>query len=301
MDTLSITSQIESNKTRSWIIIGFFALFVTMIGFVLGKAMGSANSFAITALVISGFVGLVSYYFGDRFILSLSRAKEADPDKDRMLYDIIKHLASIDKIPMPKIYISDDPSPNAFATGRDYEHAYVCVNRGLLNVLNRNEVEAVLAHELSHVKNFDVRLMAIVSILVGSVAILSDMFMRYLWWGGNRSRDDRNNSSGIFMAIGILFALIAPLVATLIQLAVSRKREFLADASGALLTRNPSALADALEKISTNKTAPVVASNATAHLYIINPFKGKQTAKMFMSLFNTHPPVEERIKILRAM
>lgn len=301
MNTLSITSQIESNRHKTWIIMGFFTLFLTMVAYFFGKAMGSANSYAIVGLLIAGFMSIASYYFGDRLVLSLSGAKIADSQKDSQLYDVVSHLVAVAEIPIPKLYISDDPSPNAFATGRDYEHASICVNRGLLQKLSRNELEGVLAHELSHIKNYDMRLMAIVSILVGSVAILSDMFLRHLWWGGSKDRDQRDGSTTIFMVLGIFFAIIGPLVATLIQLAVSRKREFLADASGALITRNPHALAEALEKISRDKAVPTYATAATAHMYIIHPFKGNNFGGWLTGLLNTHPPVGERIKILRGM
>ena len=202
---------------------------------------------------------------------------------------------------MPKIYIINDSAPNAFATGRDPNHSVVCVTTGILDKLDKIELEGVIAHELSHVRNYDIRLMAIVVILVGLVALLADIFMRSLWYGGNRRRDDKGSSQGIFLLIGIILAILSPLIATLIQLAVSRKREFLADASGALLTRYPEGLASALEKISADKEPLEVANNATAHLYIANPFKGKIQGSWFSNLFNTHPPIEERIKILRSM
>jgi heat shock protein HtpX len=205
---------------------------------------------------------------------------------------------------MPKVYIIDDPSPNAFATGRDPNHAAVVATSGLLERLNKAELEGVFAHELSHVKNLDTRLMAVTAILVGFVAILANIFTRSLWWSGGRRRnsdDGDNRLQLLFLVIGIIFALLSPVVATLIQLAVSRKREFLADASGALLTRYPEGLASALEKISSDPRPVRSASNATAHLFIVNPFKQQQAGKWLASLFNTHPPIEERIKILRSM
>jgi heat shock protein HtpX len=204
---------------------------------------------------------------------------------------------------MPKIYIIEDSAPNAFATGRDPEHAVVAVTTGILEKLNKLELEGVIAHELSHVKNYDTRLMAIVSILVGVVALMADYFMRSLWFGGRRDDDERGSGQLqlIFLAVGIVLAILSPIIATLIQLAISRKREFLADASGALLTRYPEGLASALEKIAKDKEPLEVANNATAHLYIANPFKGKEVTHWFSSLFDTHPPIEERIKILRSM
>jgi heat shock protein HtpX len=191
---------------------------------------------------------------------------------------------------------------NAFATGRDPQHAVVCATSGILSRLDRRELEGVIAHELSHIKNFDTRLMAVVAVLVGTIAFLADMFMRTLWWGGGRrSRDNDNNLGGILMIAGIILAILSPIIATLIQLAVSRKREFLADASGAYLTRYPEGLARALEKISKDKEVLEAATNATAHLFIANPFKGKNFGAWFSSMFDTHPPIAERIKILRTL
>ena len=204
-------------------------------------------------------------------------------------------------IPKPKLYVIDDTAPNAFATGRDPSHAVVCATTGLLDKLDRRELEGVIAHELSHVKNYDTRLMSIVAILVGSIAFLADWFMRSLWWGRGRDREDRGSSSSIFLILGIVLAILSPIIATIIQLAISRRREFLADASGALLTRNPDGLARALEKISGDKEVLEAATNATAHLYIVNPFKGKNFGAWFAGLFDTHPPLAERIKILRSM
>lgn len=200
---------------------------------------------------------------------------------------------------MPKVYVINDSAPNAFATGRDPEHAVLCITTGLLDKLERLELEGVVAHELSHIKNYDTRLMGIVAILVGVVALLADWFMRSLWWGGKTDREERSNVQAIFVILGIIFAILSPLIATLIQLAISRRREFLADASAALLTRYPEGLAHALEKISKDREVLEIATNATAHLYIINPFKGKDFSAWFAGLFNTHPLVEERIRILR--
>ena len=207
-----------------------------------------------------------------------------------------------DGVPMPKVYIIKDASPNAFATGRDPKHASVAVTTGILERLNKAELEGVLAHELSHVKNFDTRLLAITAVMVGFISLLTDMFMRSIFWGGiNRDNDRDNRAQAIFLVIGIILAIIAPIVATLIQLAVSRKREFLADASGALLTRYPDGLANALEKISSDKKPLKTATSATAHLFIVNPFKDKGFSGWLTNAFSTHPPIEERIKILRSM
>lgn len=233
----------------------------------------------------------------------MSNANQIKKKDNPVIYRIVENLCIAEGVPLPKIYIINDSAPNAFATGRDPAHAVVCFTTGILEKLNKVELEGVTAHELSHVKNYDIRLLSIVTILVGLVALMADFFMRSLWWG--QRRDDNNssssNSQAIFLVIGLILAIISPIIATLIQLAVSRKREYLADASGALITRYPEGLASALEKISKDKEPLEVANNATAHLYIINPFKGKNISNWFSGLFNTHPPVEERIKILRSM
>lgn len=299
---MNIYSQISANKAKSWLIVFLFILFVTTIIFIYGKASGYGLSYAGIGLIISGIMGFSSYYYSDKMILGMSGAKQIAKKDNPTLFRIVENLCIGEGIQMPKIYIINDSAPNAFATGRDPKHAVVCVTSGILNKLNKVELEGVIAHELSHIKNFDIRLMAIVVILVGLVALLADFFMRSLWYGGNRrSRDDKGNAQSIFLMIGIVFAVLSPIIATLIQLAVSRKREFLADASGALLTRYPEGLASALEKIAKDKEPLEAANNATAHLYIANPFKGKIEGNWFANLFNTHPPIEERIKLLRSM
>jgi heat shock protein HtpX len=230
----------------------------------------------------------------------VSGAKPLERKEAKELFRLVENLAITSGIPTPKLYLIDDSAPNAFATGRDPNHAAIAVTSGLLEKLNRTELEGVLAHEMSHVTNYDIRLSTIVVVLVGIIALASDWFLRSLWWGGGRRRDrDGESSSGIFMLVGIILAILAPIAATLIQLAVSRKREFLADASGALLTRYPEGLASALEKIASDKEPLEVANKATAHMYFENPLKDyKGTVN---NLFSTHPPVAERIKALRQM
>jgi heat shock protein HtpX len=298
---MNIYSQISANKQKTWLIIILFVAFITTLLFVYGKASGYGLSHAGIGLIVAGMMSFASYYYSDQMILGMSGAKQIKQKDNPVLFRTVENLCIGAGVPMPRIYIINDSAPNAFATGRDPKHSVVCVTTGLLDKLNKIELEGVIAHELSHVRNYDIRLMAIVVILVGLVALLADFFMRSLWYGGNRSREDRGNSQSIFLLIGIIFAIISPLIATLIQLAVSRKREFLADASGALLTRYPEGLASALEKISKDKEPLEAANNATAHLYISNPFKGKIQGSWFVNLFNTHPPIEERIKILRSM
>ncbi|OGG27117.1 zinc metalloprotease HtpX [Candidatus Gottesmanbacteria bacterium RIFCSPLOWO2_01_FULL_39_12b] len=280
----------------------FFTIFIATVAYVLGNASGYGSSWTGIALIFSGLISLGSYYYGDRLVLSMSGAHPADRKKDFDLWTVSENLAIASGIPKPKVYIIEDSAPNAFATGRDPHHAVICATRGLLDKLNRSELEGVISHELSHIQNYDTRLMAVISILVGSVAFLSDWFMRSLWWGSNaRNRNDREGGRSLILVLGIIFAILSPLIATIIQLALSRRREFLADASGVLLTRNPQGLACALSKISADREVLEAATNATAHLYIINPFKGKNFGSWFAGLFDTHPPIEERIKILRSM
>lgn len=300
---MNIYSQISANKTKTWLIIGLFVVFITTILFVYGKASGYGLSYAGIGLILSGLMTFASYYYSDKMVLGMSGAKQIQKKDNAQLFRTVENLCIGAGIPMPRIYIINDSAINAFATGRDPKHSVICVTTGILDRLNKTELEGVIAHELSHVRNYDIRLMSIVVILVGLVALLADFFMRSLWYGGGRrERSDRGNAQGIFLMIGIAMAVLSPIIATLIQLAVSRKREFLADASGALLTRYPEGLASALEKISQDNEPLEAANNATAHLYIANPFKLNSSSKhWFTNLFNTHPPIEERIKILRSM
>lgn len=279
-----------------------FVVFFLMASIVLGRALGYGLSFVGIMLIASGLITFFSYYNSDKLVLATSGAKPATKEEFRDLYLAVENLSIASGLPMPKVYVIQDPSPNAFATGRDPKHAAVAATTGILSLLNKSELEGVIGHELSHIKNYDTRLMSIVAILVGSLAILSDVFFRSLWLGG-MSNDRENKGNGIFMILALVMAILAPIIATLIQLAVNRKREFLADADGALLTRYPDALASALEKIASDRHPLKHASSATAHLYIENPFKADSKPKVswIAKLFLTHPPVEERIKLLRDM
>lgn len=297
----NLKQQITSNRTKTWLIISLFIVFVTTLVYVLGKAMGFGNSTVILALFMSSGMSLVSYFYSDKMVLAMSGAKQIKKSESPEYYSLVEKLAKEDDIPMPKVYIMQDPALNAFATGRDPQHAVVAATSGILERLNKTELEGVLAHELSHVKNYDIRVMTIVSILVGFVSILGNMFFYNSMFGGGNRDDDGGNNNGIFSLIGFVFIIFAPIIATLIQLAVSRKREFLADASGALLTRYPEGLASALEKIGSDRHTLKTANNATAHLFISNPFKGRDATNWIVKLFSTHPPIEERIKILRSM
>ena len=298
-------TQISSNRFKTWAIMLLFAFFITFVVYIFTNALGfkgpSALSFSGIALIIAGIMNFFSYYYSDKMVMAISGAKQIQKKDNPTLFRTVENLCIASGLPMPKVYIIDDSAPNAFATGRDPKHASIAFTTGILDKLSKLELEGVAAHELSHVGNYDTRLMTIVSILVGSVALLADWFIRIIWWGGG-DRDEDNSSNAIFMVVAIILAILAPIIATLIQLAISRKREFLADASGALLTRNPDELADALIKISNDKEPLEVANKATAHLYIVNPFKkGHKVLGTFASLFNTHPPIEERVKALRAM
>lgn len=297
-----------ANKRKSVVVIIFFALFVTAAVYVISQAFSiylgyETGGLGLTgvALIISGLMTFGSYYFSDKIVLSISGAKPAEKKKDFIFYTVCENLAIAAGLPKPSLYIIEDSAPNAFATGRDPDHAVICATRGLLDKLNRTELEGVIAHELSHIKNFDIRLMSLVSVMVGLIALLGDWFLRATWHG--RRDRDRDGANTIILVIGILFAVLSPFIAQLIQLAISRRREFLADASGVAITRQPSGLISALKKISNDHEPLEVANKATAHLFITNPFKDKNqgTVGWFANLFNTHPPIKERLKILSEM
>jgi heat shock protein HtpX len=297
--------DIDSNKRRTVFLLTFFLIFVIGLGYLLSYVFNN-QLILVIAVVIAVTQALTSYYYSDSITLAVSSAKEV-PRKEPFLdlHRVVENLSIAGGLPKPKIYLIDDSAPNAFATGRDPKHASIAVTSGLLDKLNKTELEGVIAHELSHVGNYDIRLMTVVVVLVGVVALLSDFFLRWTWFGGGRRRSDGDGGGQlqlILLIVAIAMAILAPLAATLIQLAISRKREFLADASGALLTRYPEGLASALEKISKDPEPLEVANKATAHLYIESPFKeSSENRGWLVSLFDTHPPVGERIKKLRAM
>lgn len=256
------------------------------------------------AIIIAVVQSLIGYYSGDKIVLAASGAQEIQKKDNPQLWNIVENLAITAGLPMPKVYLIPESAPNAFATGRDPEHASIAVTSGLLERLEKNEVEGVIAHEMSHVGNYDIRLMTVVAILVSVIAIVSDLFLRAQWFGMGRSRDNNSEAGGIMAILGLVAIILAPIVGTLVQLAISRKREFLADADGALLTRYPDGLASALEKISRVETPVKRAGSATAHLYISNPLGGGDDEKKqstLSRLFSTHPPIRERIKILRGL
>ncbi len=298
---MTIHNQIDSNRHKTTIIMFLFIVFITGMAYIFGEVNGSGLSFAGMALIISGFMSFFSYYYSDKIVLAMSQAHEiAKKDDHFALYTTVENLCIGAGLPMPKIYTINDTAMNAFATGRDPQHAVICVTTGLLSQLTKPELEGVIAHELSHVKNYDIRLQSIVVILVGVVALMSDWFLRFSFFGRRKKSDSDNGQLGLILAvIAIVLAILSPLVAQLIKLAVSRNREYLADASGALLTRYPEGLASALEKISADREPLEVANKATAHMYIVNPLKNM--AGPINNLFSTHPPAVERIKRLRGM
>ena len=277
-----------------------FVAFFALIAWVMGEALGYGSGYVGVAVVLSLLTSVGSYFWGDQLILAMSGAREADRKRDFDLFTVTENLALAAGLPKPKLYVIDDTAMNAFATGRDPEHAIVVATTGILQRLDRRELEGVIAHELSHVKNYDIRLLLVVGVLVGTIAFVTDWFLRSLWWGGRRNREERSGG-GAFMLIGIVLTILAPILATIIKLAISRQREYLADASGALITRYPEGLARALEKLAGDREVLEAATNATAHLYITNPFKDKNFGAWFAGLFDPHPPIEERIKRLRNM
>ena len=294
-------SAITQNKIKTLGIIATFIVFITALGWVLSKAYGQPGLLVFLAIFAVAY-SLFSYFGAAKMALGLSGAEPIEKADAPELYRIVENLAITAGLPTPKVYIIEDAAPNAFATGRDPQHAYVAVTRGLLAMMDETELEGVIAHEMSHVGNYDIRLMAIVLALVTVVSLVSHFFLRMTFFGGFGNRDNNEGgNNGVFLIIGLVAAIIAPLVAMLLQLAVSRKREFLADASGALLTRYPEGLASALEKIATYTRPMKHASTATAHLYFANPLGGQGVSGAIANLFSTHPPIDERIKRLSAM
>lgn len=300
----------KSNKIKSAVVVTLFVVFVALATYVLAKAMSiyfgyepGQLGFVGVALIVSGISSFVGYYFSDQIVLGISGARPADRKRDFLFYTVAENIAIGAGIPVPKLYVIDDSAPNAFATGRDPAHAAVCATSGLLEKLNRTELEGVVAHEITHVRNYDTRLMSVVSVMVGLVALLGDWLLRATWFGGRRNDNDRDSGNSIFLVLGIVFAILSPIIGQLIQLAISRRREFFADAGSVELTRQPSGLISALTKISADREPLEVANKATAHLYISNPFKSKKQGSVswFANLFNTHPPIAERIKILKGM
>lgn len=302
---VNIYENVSRNKRNSVFVIAGFILFVTGVVYIFSQAMGYGLNIVGLALIFSGVTSYISYYYSDSIILSLSGARPATRKQDFMFYTVTENLCLAAHMPLPKLFVIEDSAMNAFATGRDPEHAVVCATSGILKRLDRTELEGVIAHELSHVRNYDIRLMSIVVVLVGMVALLADWFLRLSYLGGGKRRRDNDEGAQLqvfFMIAGLVLALLSPIIAQLIQLAISRKREFLADASGIALTKYPEGLARALTKLAQDKEPLEAANKATAHLFIVNPLKNRNDAiGWFSGLFNTHPPIQERIKALKAM
>ena len=301
----------SQNQFKSFVVVGFFLLFSTVAIYFLTKAFAYYTGYTPgglgylgVALIFSGITTFFSYFYSDKIVLTLSQAHPADKRRYFNFYTAVENLTLSQGMPVPKLYVVSDSAPNAFATGRNADHAVVCVTTGLLDKLNKTELEGVLAHELTHIKNYDMLLMSLVSVMVGVIALLGDWLLRASWFG---RRKDSNREGGqlgaIIMVIGIIFALVSPIVSQLIQLAISRRREFMADAGSVEITRQPSGLISALQKLESDSEPLEVANKATAHLYIVNPFKNqiKGAVGWFAGLFNTHPPIDQRIKALKQM
>ncbi len=297
---MTIYNQISSNKMRTFFIFFVFILIISGFFYLIGEYMGNPSSYFVIGLGFSLFSIIGSYFYSDKIVLFTVGARPASKKEFFDFYTVSENLSIAAGIPMPRLYVIKDSAMNAFATGRDPKHAVVCATTGLLERMERVELEGVVAHELAHIKNYDILVVTVVAVLVGTVGLVADWIMRSLWWG--RGGNNREGKSPLLFVLFLLALILTPIIATLIQLAVSRRREFLADASGALLTRYPEGLARALEKISSDTKYLSTATSSTAHLFISNPFKkGKKTSSWFLGLFSTHPPVEERIKILRSM
>lgn len=296
MSSSNLYTHQSQNVTKTWILMSVFFAVVIGLGWFFSYYYQNPSILYFFVIFSIG-MNIVSYWFSDKIVLTLAGAKEAKREEYFDLYTSVENLAITAGLPMPKVYVVNDPAPNAFATGRDKNHAVVAATTGLLAILEKNELEGVIAHELAHIGNRDMLLSTVVVVLVGFVSIVSDMFMRSMIFGGHRDNDSDSKAGNILMIVGIIFAILAPIFAMLIQLAISRKREFLADASGALLTRYPEGLANALKKISQYSKPMQRQSSAIAHLYLADP-KGYKIDKRISGLFATHPRVEDRIKAL---
>ncbi len=298
---MTIYTIVAYNRLRSFLLVSLFIIFFTSVFYFIGKTLGNSELYLILGLIISIFSTFISYFYSDKLILFSTKAKLASKKEYFDYYTVAENISIAAGLPMPKLYVINDSSMNAFTTGRNPKKSIICVTTGLLERLDRLEIEGVIAHELSHVKNYDMLLSSIVAVLVGALIIVIDLLSRSWFFSGTLlDRDDRNTNAIKFLFLIIIF-LITPILATIIQLAISRKREFLADADGVLITRYPNGLANALEKISKDTVLFKNPSGATAHLFISNPFRNKNLKYRFSSLFSTHPPISERIKILRSL
>lgn len=297
---LNVYEQVDRNKRRSTLVIILFTVFVTAFVYFIGRALGYGYDFVGFALIFSGLTSFFGYWYSDKIILAVSGARPASKTTDFKFFSAVENISLATGLPMPKLFVIDDSAPNAFATGRDPNHSVVAATTGLLDKLDKTEIEGVVAHEISHIKNYDMRLMSVVVVLVGMITLLADFLMRSSW--SRKRSSDSEGTGAIILIIGLVLALLSPLIGKLIQLALSRRREFLADAGSAMITRQPSGLISALKKISEDREPLESANRATASLYIVNPLKGNEKQNgWFSNLFNTHPPIGERVKALEEM
>ncbi len=294
----------KKNKIESAVIIGIFILVITLIVYYVCNALDLGSFSIVIALIVSIATSWGSYYYSDKIVLSLNRARPATKEEDLKLVNILDSLMVASGLPVkPRLYVVEDAQPNAFATGRNYENAVICVTTGLLEKLDYYELEGVIAHEMSHIKNYDIRLSCVVSVMVGFIVMISDLFSRMLFWGGLGGRDSDGDSkgNGFLMLIGLIFLILSPIFGSLMQLALSRKREFLADSTAVEFTRNPDGLISALEKLENDPNQLETANSATANMYIVNPFKkdAKNGKKRTTNIWSTHPSTADRIEALR--
>ena len=297
----SVYKNISENKRKTWVVMALFMVVFVAFGWAVGEFYfdGYGYSFIGGAFIFSGISSLISYYYSDKMVLRISKAKKLPKNELPQLHNLVENMCIVSgQKTIPEIYVINDSAPNAFATGRSPEHSVICFTTGIIQKLDKRELEGVVAHELSHIQNYDILLMSVVSILVGTITLVGDVLSRSLFYGRRRRS---SGSSGLLAIIGLVLLILSPIIAILIKLAISRKREFLADASAVMKTRYPKGLADALEKISADREPLETANGATAHLYISNPLKNNRRSSFIGRLFNTHPPVEERIKRLMGM
>lgn len=285
-------SQIAANKRKTWLIMAVFIVIIGLMGWIISNIYGRPMFFYL-AFIVGGVYALIQYFLAAKLAVGMSGAKRIEKRDNPRLYRTVENLSIATGMPMPKVYVINDPAPNAFATGRDPKHAIVCATTGLIDMMDDSELEAVMAHELGHVKNYDIRVMMIVFGLVSAIGFIADMLFYMMWFSGS----DEDSPNPIFMVLGIAAAILAPFVAMMVQLAVSRRREYLADSTSALTTRYPDGLVRALMKIRDYGQPMKRQSSATAHLFFSNPLKGKSAARFF----STHPPIEDRIKRLQEM
>ncbi len=294
--------SIKKNKIESGIIVSIFIIVITLIVYYICNALDLGPISIVIALIFSIASAWGSYYYSDKIVLSVNKARPATKEEDQKLVNILDSLMVASGLPSkPRLYVVDDPQPNAFATGRNPQNAVICVTTGLLEKLDYYELEGVIAHEMSHIKNYDIRLSCIVSVMVGFIVMIADLFSRMLFWGGLRDRDSDSRANGILMLIGLIFLILSPIFGSLMQLALSRKREFLADATAVEFTRNPDGLISALQKLENDPNQLKSANSATANMYIVNPFRKdtKEGKKRTTSIWSTHPSTADRIEALR--